>query len=221
MTSILLQIISFIIIIFIVYIATISHELAHGYTAYKLGDPTAKLAGRLTLNPLKHIDLVGTIIFPLLLALAGFVPLILFKPVPINPNFFKNPNKDSIKVALAGPMINILYAIILALLIRIALNLPSIANSSAFKIFVEFFAIWFILINLMLASFNLIPIPPLDGSWIVISLLPLKAKLFYNQIRTYIIITFVILIATGKINFLFSAILNIFKKITLWIILSN
>jgi len=215
---IIANIISFLAILLVVYISTISHELAHGFVAYKLGDPTAKFAGRLTFNPLKHIDLIGTILLPIMLKIAGFIPLIILKPVPINPAFFRNRNIDSIKVALAGPFINLFYVFITAIIIRISLNINTISNSILFKIFVYYFGIWIIMINLILASFNLIPFPPLDGSWVIISILPLKAKLFYEKIKTYIIILFLVLIVTGKLNFIFNFLLKFFKSLTLKLI---
>ncbi len=202
-------------------ISAISHELAHGYVAYKLGDPTAKMAGRLSINPIKHIDPFGTIIFPLILYWAGFVPLILFKPVPINPIYFKHPEKDGVKVALAGPGINLLYVFLMAIIIRIGIHTSYIKNSYLFILFVKYFGQWFILINLMLASFNLIPIPPLDGSWVLQAMLPVRWKFYFIKSRTYLIIIFIILIATGKLGFIFQYILNLFLKITLWLIIGG
>ncbi len=188
--------------------------------AYYLGDPTPKIAGRLTINPIKHIDLFGTIIFPVLLYFAGFIPLILFKPVPINPIHFKHPDKDSVKVALAGPGINLVYMLIMALFFRITgIAAKGINNLTMFELLITRFGIWFIFVNLIIASFNLIPIPPLDGSWVLNSILPLRIKFYFQQFRTYLMIIFIILVITGQLNFLFIRLRNFFLKITLWIML--
>lgn len=153
------------------------HEYAHGWVAAKLGDPTAKNAGRLSLNPLAHIDLFGTILLPIILlvstTLAGR-PFTLgyAKPVPINPNYFKNPKKDIKWIGLSGPAANILLAFILMLLIKINFPLQEILIIGA-------------LINLILAIFNLIPIPPLDGSRIIISFLPPRLAQNYLKIEPF------------------------------------
>lgn len=203
----------------IIFIAAISHELAHGYMAYHLGDPTPKIAGRLTINPLKHIDLFGTIIFPLLLYFAGFIPLILFKPVPINPIYFKHPNKDSVKVALAGPGINLLYVFLIALFFRFTgLANKDLNSLTSLEVLITRSGIWFIFVNLILASFNLIPIPPLDGSWVLNAILPLRLKFYFQQFRTYFMIIFIILFITGQLSFLFKILHKFFLTITLWII---
>ncbi len=219
MIQIFTEIIFVINLLFIIFIAAISHELAHGYMAYHLGDPTPKVAGRLTINPLKHIDLFGTIIFPVLLYFAGFIPLILFKPVPINPIHFKHPNKDSVKVALAGPGINLLYVFLAALFFRFTgLATKDFDTLNAFELIITRFGIWFIFVNLIIASFNLIPIPPLDGSWVLNAILPLRLKFYFQQFRTYFMIIFIILVITGQLSFLFKILRNFFLTITLWII---
>jgi len=157
-----IQIFSIIILIFSVVI----HEVAHGYMALRFGDSTAKNMGRLTLNPIKHIDIFGSIIVPMLLILLpGNLILGWAKPVPYNPYNLKNRKWGEFWVAFAGPLSNIIIGTIFILIIRLApiLGLSSIFITLAFTI---------VLINFVLAFFNLIPIPPLDGSKILLNLLP-------------------------------------------------
>lgn len=146
-------------------IAVVIHEYAHGWVAYKLGDTTAKNAGRLTLNPLAHIDPIGTVILPLMLVLTGS-PIVVgwAKPVPINFSLLRRPKQDMLWVSIAGIAANILMAFVLSLLLRMGL-FP--LNSYGW-----IFLNYGILINLVLAVFNAIPVPPLDGSKIVLGLLP-------------------------------------------------
>ena len=147
-------------------LAIITHEVAHGLMADKLGDPTARLMGRLTLNPIPHIDIYGTILVPALLFL--FHSPFLFgwaKPVPIDPYNLKNPKKDAALISLAGPSANIILAVMLSFFLRILLALFPLGN--LFNLF--FYLIEF---NIILAIFNLIPIHPLDGGKILIGFLP-------------------------------------------------
>jgi Zn-dependent protease len=137
----------------IIIFSAIIHEYAHGWMAYREGDPTAKYAGRLTLNPLAHIDLWGTVLMPLLLLYFFRFFFGYAKPVPINPNNFRNQRRGLILVSFAGPGANFLIALILGIFIRFYPTL-SIASFLAFIVFV----------NIWLALFNLIPVPPLDGS---------------------------------------------------------
>ena len=153
--------------------SAILHEVAHGYVAERLGDPTARLLGRLTLDPRRHIDPFMTILLPLMLILGGS-PVILggAKPVPVDPFNLKDGRKDIALVSLAGPATNILLAIIATLLFR--LTLVTVGNSPL----LEFFFI-VVRMNLILAIFNLLPIPPLDGSKIFSLLLPEKYAAAY------------------------------------------
>ncbi|MBL7993840.1 site-2 protease family protein [bacterium] len=158
--------------------AVVIHECAHGVVAKWCGDDTADREGRITLNPIKHIDLWGTIIIPVMLAVTNAG--ILFgwaKPVPVNPNNFRNYRRDDIYVSMAGPASNFILAIISALLIvMISLIFQTVSPTSQSSVQVTEFALEFmkysIQINLILALFNLFPIPPLDGSHVVASLLP-------------------------------------------------
>lgn len=174
------------------FIAIIFHELAHGITAYWLGDNTAKDAGRLTLNPLKHIDLTG------------FVFMLIFKfgwakPVPVNPFNFKNRKKGMILVSLAGPISNFL----IALMIGFLLSLNIVTNELIFKML--FITLWY---NIMLGVFNLLPFPPLDGSKIVASLLPKKLEYYFYKYEKYMYIVLVILIGTNTIDRIMSPIID-------------
>lgn len=161
----------------VVLFAICIHEMAHGFAAYKLGDPTAKYDGRLSLNPLKHIDPLGA----LSMFLFGFGWA---KPVMVNPNYFKNLKRDTMLTALAGPVSNILVAYIGML---IYVHLLPVINSYYLSLFVTLF----ITLNINLAVFNLIPIPPLDGSKIFLSLLP---KRIYYEIMRYERFGFIVLI---------------------------
>ena len=150
--------------IIILIISVMLHELSHGYMADFLGDPTARLAGRLTLNPLKHIDLWGSIIVPLITSLFGFT-FGWAKPVPYNPYNLKNKRSGELLIALAGPGANLVIALVFGTIIRFAANIPSAVP------FLEITS-YIVVINIVLAIFNLIPIPPLDGSKILFSILP-------------------------------------------------
>ena len=158
---------------FIVFIfSVIVHEISHGVVAEKLGDPTARLAGRLTFNPLKHIDMFGSILLPLALALPALfgAPAIIFgwaKPVPYDPRNLKNPKSGAGKIAAAGPVSNFALAIIFGILFR---AIAMYGNPSLVPLAGLFVVI--IYVNILLAVFNLVPIPPLDGSKILFAFLP-------------------------------------------------
>ncbi|MBC8588403.1 site-2 protease family protein [Tissierellaceae bacterium BX21] len=184
------------------FVAIIFHELAHGYTAYKLGDNTAKDAGRLTINPLKHIDPIGFIF--MLVFKFGWA-----KPVPINPNNFKKRKRDTILVSIAGPLINFIIAIIMGFVI----TLIPIKNSIVFQIILT--TLWY---NIMLGTFNLLPFPPLDGSKIVASLLPVKYEFYFYKYEKYFYIILLILIATDLINKLLGPIINFVLNILIRVI---
>ena len=185
--------------------AIIIHEIAHGWVAYKLGDPTAKYAGRLTLNPMAHIDPFGMILLPLILTMMGS-PVIFgwAKPVPVNFWNLKNPRRDMIWVGLAGPIANIILAFALSLFLKININLPALI----FNILIAG-----IYVNLVLAVFNLIPIPPLDGSRVVIGLLPRELAVRYIRLERFGIPLIFLLMFMGLFNYLIRPIVQILANL--------
>ncbi len=175
------------------------HEVAHGWVAKKFGDDTADRQGRLTLNPLHHIDWLGTVILPGLLLISGTGFIFGWaKPVPVDPRNFKNPRKDMMYVALAGPVSNLLMAIAWALVARIGV-LVSVESISLPLIYS---GIAGISINLVLALINLLPIPPLDGSRIITGLLPTRLAWQYNRFEPYGFYILLILLMTGGLGFI-------------------
>jgi Zn-dependent protease len=165
--------------------AIVFHEVAHGYTARLLGDPTASQRKRLSLNPLRHVDPMGTIILPAILKLSGGPVFGWAKPVPVNPMRLNNPRRDMMLVAAAGPGANLVLALVGALLLGL---LVRAAGAPGFGLGVAFVAANlsnFIAINVFLALFNLLPIPPFDGSHIVEGLLPDDAVRAYAKLRPY------------------------------------
>jgi len=165
--------------------AVIAHEYAHGRMAERLGDPTARIMGRLTFNPLPHIDLMGSIIFPLLLFLASGGSLLFgwAKPVPINPYNLKNPKRDMIWISLAGPGTNIALAIACGLLLRVFGVWGLEPAGPWFPVYA--LLLFSMIINLVLGLFNLIPIPPLDGSKVVAGLLPYRFYFEFMKLERY------------------------------------
>jgi Zn-dependent protease len=172
------------IISFICFIpAIVFHEVAHGLVAYKLGDPTAKSLGRLTLNPVAHVDPFGTVLLPILLALAGGPVFGYAKPVPYNPRYFKNIRKGEVLTGLAGPAANLILGIIGAFVGVVALVAYPLAP--AVLEWVVNTCYMFTLVNFCLMFFNLIPLPPLDGSSIIAPFLSDKALHQYYSIQRY------------------------------------
>lgn len=165
-------------VIIILILSIVIHEVSHGYAAHMLGDPTARLEGRLTLNPLPHVDPLGSVIIPGILVLTG--ANILFgwaKPVPYNPYNLKNQRWGEAIVAGAGPLVNIAIAVVFGLLIRFG-----ISSGFATPAFVDIASI-IVYINILLALFNMIPIPPLDGSKVLSSVLPYHLAARYRSIE--------------------------------------
>lgn len=173
------------------------HEFAHGYVAYLLGDPTAKSLGRLSLNPIKHLDPIGTIAF--FIIKFGWA-----KPVPVNPQYFKNPKKDMLWVALAGPVTNLLLAIASAISAKglwfLAAQLPYSTTAEAILVPLNGMLIASVWINLVLCIFNFLPIPPLDGSRILMGLLPARMGASYMQFERYGFVVILVLAFTGVLS---------------------
>jgi Zn-dependent protease len=197
--------------IFSLLVGAIFHEMGHAWAAFRLGDMTARDAGRLTLNPLKHIDPITTLLMPVGLYLLGIPPLIMFKPVPINVMNFKNPRTGSRIVSLAGPGTNFLLALAAAILFRV---LMIFMHSQASVTALASFAALFIFVNLLLGSFNLIPIPPLDGSWILASFLSPNLARIFNSLRTYLLIAFLFLVFSGLFGNIWTPISRFLQTIT-------
>jgi len=160
------------------------HEYMHGYAAYRLGDPTAKNAGRLTLNPLAHIDPFGTVLLPLLLAFSGGPVFGYAKPVPVNPNHFADIRKGDLITGVAGPFANLLLAAFGAGLSWLALPIASLASAEVAQ-WVFLVGVMLVRTNLVLMFFNLLPIPPLDGSSIVPLFLPDSALHGWYRMQQY------------------------------------
>lgn len=194
----------FIFIIIILIMSVVIHEVSHGYAALALGDPTAKYQGRLTLNPLSHLDPIGSFLVPLIGYFAGGFIIGWAKPVPFNPYNLRDAKWGEALVAVAGPLSNISLAVIFGLLIRFGGNL--IILNSAFLSLASFV----VLINITLAIFNLIPIPPLDGSKILFAFLPYKWQSFkqsfekFGLIFVFVFIFFLWQIMSPVIRYLFT-----------------
>lgn len=189
MNDALMLIFQFIVFIFSVMV----HEVSHGITAYRLGDDTAKKMDRLNLNPLNHIDPFGSVFLPLMLFITGSP--IMFgwaKPVPYNPYNLKNPEKGAALISMAGPLSNFAIAVVFGIFLRVLNSLPA---QPAFTVPLGMFLNTIIFINLILAVFNLVPIPPLDGSKLLFAVLPHRFYKFRQFLEVYgmwILIAFIV-----------------------------
>jgi len=174
--------------------AVVIHEVAHGYAAFLLGDPTAKQARRLTLNPIAHLDIFGSIILPVVLVLTGSPVLLGWaKPVPFNPAYFRDPKHGIMLVGAAGPAVNFAAAVLSAVILRLVTPLPHLA---------VVFLVCFCATNLILGIFNLIPIPPLDGSRVVLGLLPDALARSYLKIESFGFILIFGLLWLGALDYI-------------------
>lgn len=180
------------------------HEAAHAWAASRLGDPTARLQGRLSLNPLVHIDPVGTVLLPLL-AFTMNAPIIGWaKPVPVDGRYLKNFRRDFMWIALAGPASNLLLALLASLLLRVLPLLPPSVGAIAVVQPLLQFLFGFFIVNILLALFNMIPVPPLDGSNVVAALLPPRLAHQWDLVRPYGIFILYGLMLTGVLGMLIS-----------------
>ncbi|WP_133126933.1 site-2 protease family protein [Legionella nagasakiensis] len=183
------------------------HEAAHAWMANRFGDSTAKMLGRLSINPLRHIDLVGTVLVPLLIGILTKFNFVFgwAKPVPINWDQLRHPRRDMLFVALAGPVTNFIMVVIWATCFKIALMLNP--QSSTIALFLLLASQAGIIINLILAYINLLPIPPLDGSRIVASLLSPSQSAIYLRLERFGFLIMLLLLITGLLGWLLSPLL--------------
>ena len=190
-------------------LAVVIHEVSHGYAALLLGDPTAKRARRLTLNPLAHVDPIGSVILPLILVLANSPVLLGWaKPVPFNPGYFRDPRRGIMIVGAAGPLSNFAVCLASALLFRLVGPMTPILSG---------FLLMFCATNLILGLFNLIPVPPLDGSRIVMGLLPDDLLQGYMRLEPF---GFIIIFALLWMGALDRVIGPIFETLIRWLLVS-
>lgn len=192
------------------------HEVAHGWMANRLGDGTARMLGRITLNPLKHIDPVGTVLVPLALVAVSVVahtPLFLFgwaRPVPINPRNLHHPRRDMAYVALAGPGANLLMALLWLGVLKLALTLGGESSWVSLPLF--YMGIAGVTLNILLMVLNLVPIPPLDGGRVLTSVLPPHSARVVDRIEPYGIMILLLLMFTGVLWTFIGPVMDFFNQ---------
>jgi Zn-dependent protease len=190
-------------IAFIVLLFSLTvHEMAHAWTADRLGDPTARLLGRISLNPMVHADLIGTVIFPLI-AMIGGVPLIGWaKPVPVNVRLLRHERRDYVLVAAAGPAANLLLALAAAFALRLLPVSPVTLGEPNISVPLAALFSRAIQLNVLLAIFNMIPIPPLDGGNVIGGLLPRRFASMFDAVRPYGFMLLYALMLTGRLEYI-------------------
>jgi Zn-dependent protease len=223
-----MDILSIVISLFVLLFAITIHEASHAWSALKMGDPTAYAAGRVSLNPVAHIDPIGTVILPIILVLMHAPAFGWAKPVPVNPYNLRHPRRDNLWISLAGPAANLTAALSAIILIRILRALaPGITTFLQGFILLRqpfprgFYPLeglalilfYFVLINTYLAVFNMIPVPPLDGSGILSGLLSDRAAAGYDRIRPYGFIIVLALVSLGFLDIVIQPILLLIKVI--------
>jgi Zn-dependent protease len=195
-------------------LGVILHEVAHGWVANKLGDPTARLSGRLTLNPLAHIDPIGSLLIPGILILTHSPFLFGYaKPVPVNFNNLRNPKQDMVWVALAGAVTNLLLALGFSIIHRVLMTGSPLWELPYMSLVLHPLILMLrygVVINVSLAVFNLIPIPPLDGGRVMVGLLPLKAAYSYSRLEPYGFFIILGLLVTHILDWLISPFIYFF-----------
>ncbi len=186
-----------------ILIAVVLHELAHGYVAYRLGDPTAAQAGRLTLNPLAHVDPFGTVILPLVLLFTGSPFLFGYaKPVPVNFMNLHKPRRDMVLVALAGPLTNLILAALAAVALKFVIAaavVKGVIPPDSTKLLLQLIHTT-LLINVSLAVFNMLPVPPLDGGRVATGLLPRAPALALARLEPYGMLIILLLMTSGALD---------------------
>jgi Zn-dependent protease len=188
---------------FLILLASLSfHEAAHAWASNQLGDPTAKMLGRLTLNPLAHIDWIGTVAFPLILALSGLPVFGWAKPVPVDMRYLRSPRRDFALVALAGPVSNLILATALILLLRAQGGL--VPETGVTQVGLMLYTAIFI--NLILAVFNMLPIPPLDGGNVLAGLVPESMAQVIDRVRPFGVFVIYGLLFAGAFDYIFGPI---------------
>lgn len=201
--------------------SVILHEVSHGYVANMFGDDTAKRAGRLTLNPIAHVDIFGSVFLPIILILSGLTPIGYAKPVPVNISNLRHPRNQSVLVSLAGPIVNIVLAILAGILLHLEIasamrsNIAIAAQAEVTSSMLGKLLFYFGIINLLLAVFNLIPIPPLDGSAIIERFIPSSALGSYLQLRRVMLPVALVLflVFPGVIQSAFTPFINLWTSI--------
>lgn len=182
--------------LFLIMVMSLSvHEAAHAWTANRLGDPTARMLGRLTLNPLSHIDWIGTVLFPLLAIYSGLPILGWAKPVPVNMHNLRAPRRDFAVVAVAGPASNILLAVGIAGILTVLGGASSLLSWSVTSVLAQ--AVW---LNVLLAVFNMLPVPPLDGGNVLAGVAPEPVARLVDQLRPYGFILVYVLLLSGVLG---------------------
>ena len=190
--------ISFIVLLFSLTV----HEMAHAWTADRFGDPTARLLGRVSLNPIVHADPIGTVVFPLLSLATGAMLIGWAKPVPVNLRLLRHPRRDYMLVAAAGPISNLLLALFAALLLAIVPVSPQLVGESNVSVPIVKLLVGLVNLNVLLAVFNLLPIPPLDGGNVLAGLLPPNLAAVFNQLRPYGFVLLYALILTPAFSYI-------------------
>ena len=199
------RLISFLIFLPVFFLSISVHEFSHALMANKFGDDTAKKLGRLTLNPIKHIDLIGSVIMPLASFASGFALIGWAKPIPVNRNNFRNSLKDDLVVSFAGPLSNLIFSVLLFILFIISENWLGVQNSIINTV------LWYgVFLNVFLFAFNLLPIPPLDGSHILFDLFPNKITAKFLNLGLYGSLLLLV--------FIYSPLWGIFMKIVNFIL---
>jgi len=173
------------------------HEMAHAWTADRLGDPTARLLGRVSLNPIVHADPIGTIVFPLVSLISGAVLIGWAKPVPVNLRYLRSPRRDYMLVAAAGPASNLLLAVFAAILLAIVPITPQTLGEPTVSVPLAAILSRLMALNVLLAVFNMIPIPPLDGGNVLAGVLPPDLAGVFNKVRPYGFVLLYALVLSG------------------------